>query len=73
MSRMYDGDIEPAPFVDADAETNRLSGDGQHCRIVADEDDPSGRGNRGFDDTDDVGNRKAEKQWPHGKVLEARG
>ena len=65
--------VQAAPLVDAHAEPHRLGGDGQHGRVVADEDDPTGGRQGGLDDADDVGDGQAREQGPKGEVLEAGG
>ena len=43
VASMYDWFVETAPFVDANEITNGFRCDGEHCWVVADEDDASGR------------------------------
>ena len=73
VAGVHDGHVQTAPLVDPDAEADRLGRDGEHGRVVADEDDATGRRQGGLDDADDVGDREAREQRPRGKVLEAGG
>ena len=70
MAGMNNGFVETAPFVDANTISDRLGSDSEHGRVVADEDDAASRGDCSFDDADDVGNRQASEQRPHGEILE---
>ena len=71
VPRMDDRYIQAAPFVDANAETNSLGSDGEHCWVVAGEDNAASWRNSGLNDTNNVRNRQTHEEGPHGKVLEA--
>lgn len=73
VASVNDWDIETTPFVDTDAVSNSLGGQGKHGWVVTDEDDSPSRGNGSFENSDNVGNGKTAEEWPHGKVLEASG
>lgn len=70
---MDNRDVQTAPLVDTNTEPDRFRGHGQHRRVVADKDNAAGRGDGGFNDAHDVGNRQAAEQRPHGEVLEPSG
>lgn len=68
-----DRDVEAAPLVDANAESDGLSSHRQHGGVVADEDDSASGRDSGLDDAHNVGDRQTAEERPHGEVLEARG
>ncbi|KAH6610285.1 hypothetical protein Trco_000305 [Trichoderma cornu-damae] len=73
VARVHHGDVQAAPFKHADAVPHSLGGDGEHGRIVTDEDDATSGGDGGLDDADNVGDGQAVEEGPHGEVLEAGG
>jgi hypothetical protein len=55
VTSVNDGDVQAAPFVNADAIADSFCGHGEYSRIVTDEDDAPSRRDCCLDDTHDVG------------------
>jgi hypothetical protein len=68
---MNDWHVQAAPFVNADAESDGFGCNGKHCWVVRDEDDTARWRNSCFNDANDVRNRQAHEERPHGEVLES--
>lgn len=68
MPCVHHRDIQTAPLKHSYAVAKGLCSNRQHCRIMADEDDPPGRRQSGLDETDNVGDGQAAEQRPHGKL-----
>jgi hypothetical protein len=71
VSGVDDRDVETTPLVNSYAVSYGLGSHGEHGRVVTDENDATGRRDSRFDDTDNVGNRQAVEEGPHGEVLES--
>lgn len=56
MARIDDRNVKAAPFIYADTETYSLRSDGEHGRIMTDEDDPSSGRDGRFENADYVWN-----------------
>lgn len=63
--------VKTTPLVNADEETDGLSSNRQDGWVVADEDDPTRRGDSSLDDANNVWDRETAEERPHGEVLVA--
>lgn len=66
-------DVKTAPLVDTNAKSDGLGSNGKHSRVVASENDATSGRDGCFDNTNDVRDRQAGEERPHGEVLESRG
>jgi hypothetical protein len=73
VAGMDDGDVEAGPLVDAQGEAHGLGGQGEHGRVVADEDEAAGGLDGGLEHANEVGDGQTVEEGPEGEVLEARG
>lgn len=72
MASVYDRHVQSTPLIDAYEVAHAFGGDGEHRRVVGDEDYPACRRHRGLQYPDNVRDGQTGEKRPHGKVLETR-